>query len=76
MTAVNPHWEIEELHTRREDYGRTTGEWLRRMRLHEAFIRETWGNALYDDYERYLDTCVRGFANHWTSDVQMKLRRI
>ncbi len=76
VTAVNPHWEIRELHTRREDYGRTTGEWLRRMRLHEGYIRETWGNALYDDYERYLDTCVRGFANHWTSDVQMKLRRI
>ncbi|GDX78612.1 hypothetical protein LBMAG42_04230 [Deltaproteobacteria bacterium] len=76
VTAVNPHWEIRELHTRREDYGRTTGEWLRRMRLHEGYIRETWGNALFDDYERYLDTCVRGFANHWTSDVQMKLRRI
>lgn len=76
VAAVNPNWEIRELHMRREDYGRTTGEWLRRMRLHEAYIRETWGNALFDDYERYLDTCVRGFANHWTGDVQMKLRRI
>jgi len=76
VAAVNPNWEIRELHTRREDYGRTTAEWLRRMRLHEAYIRETWGNALYDDYERYLDLCVRGFANHWTGDVQMKLRRI
>jgi cyclopropane-fatty-acyl-phospholipid synthase len=76
VAAVNPHWEIRELHMRREDYGRTTGEWLRRMRLHEAYIRQTWGNQLFDDYERYLDTCVRGFANHWTGDVQMKLRRI
>lgn len=76
VAAVNPHWEIRELHMRREDYGRTTGEWLRRMRLHEAYIRTTWGNQLFDDYERYLDTCVRGFANHWTGDVQMKLRRI
>ena len=76
VAAVNPNWEIEQLITRRTHYGRTTGEWLRRMRLHETYIRTTWGDALFDDYERYLDTCVRGFANHWSSDVQMKLRRI
>ncbi len=76
VMAVRPSWEIVELRTQREDYGRTTGEWLRRMRLHETHIRATWGDALYDDYERYLDTCVRGFAQHWCSDVQMKLRRV
>ncbi|MBM4391046.1 MAG: class I SAM-dependent methyltransferase [Deltaproteobacteria bacterium] len=76
VAAVNPNWEIRELHMRREDYGRTTGEWLRRMRQHEAHIRQTWGDALFSDYERYLDTCVRGFAAHWSGDVQMKLRRI
>ncbi len=76
VAAVNPKWEIQELHMRREHYGRTTAEWLRRMRLHEVQIRETWGNALFDDYERYLDTCVRGFEAHWVGDVQMKLRRI
>jgi cyclopropane-fatty-acyl-phospholipid synthase len=31
---------------------------------------------VYQDYERYLDTCVRAFKNHWSSDVQMKLRQI
>ncbi len=76
IMAVNPSWEIETLHTRRTHYGRTTAEWLRRMRLHEAHIRKTWGNQVFDDYDRYLSTCVRGFANHWSSDVQMKLRRI
>lgn len=76
VQAVNPNWEIEQLQTLRVNYGKTTGEWLRRMRLHEAYIRERWGSQLFDDYERYLDTCVRGFANHWSSDVQMKLRRI
>lgn len=76
VTAINPKWELLELHMRREDYGRTTAEWLRRMRLHEGTIRQTWGDQLFDDYERYLDTCVRGFANHWSGDVQMKLRRI
>lgn len=76
VAAINPKWELLELHMRREDYGRTTAEWLRRMRLHEAAIRQTWGDPLFDDYERYLDTCVRGFAAHWSGDVQMKLRRI
>jgi len=76
VAAVNPRWEIVQLHTRRTDYGKTTGEWLRRMRLHETYIRQTWGDKLFDEYERYLDTCVRGFAAHWSSDVQMKLRRI
>lgn len=76
IAAINPRWEVLELHTRRTDYGRTTGEWLRRMRQHETYIRKTWGDQLFDDYERYLDTCVRGFANHWSSDVQMKLKRV
>lgn len=76
VAALNPSWELIELKMRRADYGKTTAEWLRRMRLHETAIRERWGNALFDDYERYLDTCVRGFANHWSGDVQMKLRKI
>lgn len=76
VAAVNPNWEIVELHTRREHYGRTTGEWLRRLRLHEKTIRERWGDQVFDDYDRYLSTCVRAFAAHWSSDVQMKLRRI
>lgn len=76
VQAISPNWELEQLIMRRTDYGRTTGEWLRRMRQHEAYIRATWGDQLFDDYERYLDTCVRGFANHWSGDVQMKLRRI
>lgn len=76
VQAVRPSWEIQELRMQREDYGRTTAEWLRRMRLHERHIRDTWGDRLFDDYERYLDTCVRGFAAYWIGDVQMKLRRV
>ena len=76
IAAVNPYWEVEELKTRRVHYGKTTAEWLRRMRLHEKTIRERWGDQVFDDYDRYLSTCVRGFANHWSSDVQMKLRHI
>lgn len=76
ILAVNPYWEIVELHTRRTHYGRTTAEWLRRMRQHEAHIRATWGDQVFDDYDRYLSTCVKAFELHWSSDVQMKLRRI
>lgn len=76
IMALNPHWELKELYMRREDYGKTTGEWLRRLRVHERKIRDTWGDQAFVDYERYLDTCVRAFANHWSGDVQMKLRRI
>lgn len=75
VTAVNPRWEIVELHTRRSHYGRTTAEWLRRLRLHEGTIRARWGDQVFEDYDRYLSTCVRAFAAHWSSDVQMKLRR-
>ncbi len=76
VMAAHPAWEVLELRTQRESYGKTTGEWLRRLRLHEATIRGTYGDEVYDDYDRYLSTCVRAFDNHWSSDVQMKLRKV
>ncbi len=76
IPALAPHWELLELHMRREDYGKTTGEWLRRLRLHEKTIRAQWGDQVFIDYDRYLSTCVRAFANRWSGDVQMKLKRI
>jgi len=75
IMAIRPYWECIEMRTQRESYGKTTAEWLRRLRLHEQTIRARWGDRLYEDYERYLSTCVRAFANYWSSDVQMKLRR-
>ncbi len=76
VMAVNPSWEILELKTRRVHYGKTTGEWLRRMKLHEPEIRAKWGDKVFGEYDRYLSTCVRAFKNHWSSDVQMKLKHI
>lgn len=76
IAAVNPYWEVVDVRTQRESYGKTTGEWLRRLRMHEATIRAKWGDQLFVDYDRYLSTCVRAFENHWSSDVQMKLRHI
>jgi len=74
IMAIRPYWEVVDMRTQRESYGKTTAEWLRRMRSHEKLIRQKWGNQLFDDYDRYLSTCVRAFANYWSSDVQMKLR--
>lgn len=76
VKAVNPYWEIMEIKTRRVDYQKTTAEWLRRMRLHEDYIRETWGDVVFDDYDRYLRTCVRGFDMHYQSLAQYSLRRV
>jgi len=76
VCAINPKWELETLIMRRKDYRATTAEWLRRFNLHEDTIRAKWGDKVYDDYDRYLSTCVRAFDAHWSGDVQMKLRRI
>ena len=32
IMAIRPYWEVVEMRTQRESYGKTTGEWLRRMR--------------------------------------------
>lgn len=76
VVAIAPKWELEKLIMRRTDYRKTTAEWHRRLLEHEATIRERWGDQVFDDYDRYLGTCVRAFDNHWSGDVQMKLRRI
>ena len=76
IQAVNPYWEVMTCKTRREDYGRTTGEWLRRMKLHEKAIRAKWGDRVFDDYDRYLSTCVNAFDKHYSSLAQYELRRI
>jgi cyclopropane-fatty-acyl-phospholipid synthase len=76
VMAVNPYWEILEIQTRREHYGKTCAEWLRRLRHHEAEIRERWGGKVFEDYDRYLSTCVTAFENHYQSLAQYVLRRI
>ncbi|MSP25496.1 MAG: class I SAM-dependent methyltransferase [Myxococcales bacterium] len=75
VQAVNPYWEIITVKQRRQDYQRTTAEWLRRMRLHEARIRSEWGDRVFDDYDRYLSTCVRAFDQFYSSLAQYELRR-
>jgi len=76
IQAVNPYWEVMQVNSRREHYQRTTGEWLRRLRLNEDKIRSTWGDKVFEDYDRYLSTCVNAFDKHYSSLAQLELRRI
>jgi len=46
-----------------------------RLRDHEGLIRQKWGDVVFDDYNRYLTTCVNAFENDWQSLHQWSLRR-
>ncbi len=74
--AVNPHWEIRRMVTRRLDYQRTCAAWRERLRGHERTIRERWGERLFADYDRYLSTCQWAFGRHYHSLLQCSLSRI
>ena len=76
VQSVSPYWEIIEVRTRREDYRRTCECWLSRLRGHEAHIRRNWGDAVFEDYDRYLRTCVNAFAKRYQSLAQFALKRI
>jgi cyclopropane-fatty-acyl-phospholipid synthase len=76
VRSVDPYWEIIELRTRRLDYRRTCAHWRDRLRQHEAFIRATWGDGLFADYDRYLTTCIHSFDQRYVSLAQWSLRRL
>lgn len=76
ISAVNPYWEVMEVQTRRLHYKRTCEHWRQRMRDHKDLIVARWGQKLFDDYDRYLSTCVTGFEKHYQSLAQYQLKRI
>jgi cyclopropane-fatty-acyl-phospholipid synthase len=73
---VTPYWEIMEMKTRRTDYQKTCQRWLDRLKVHEDRIVRTWGQQTFDDYGRYLSTCVYAFEKHFQSLAQWQLRRV
>ena len=83
VAACGQSWEILSLVTRREDYGKTTAEWLRRLRDNERQIMDGgWGGrvmkngeTVWTNYERFLSTCITAFDQGWSSLVQMQLRK-
>jgi cyclopropane-fatty-acyl-phospholipid synthase len=46
------------------------------MRDHKDVILKKWGQQTFDDYDRYLSTCVHAFDSHFQSLAQYQLRRI
>ncbi len=76
MASVNPYWEVMEVKTRREDYIKTTDEWLRRLNSHEEMIRQRWGDAKFEEYDRYLKACIMCFEKGYQSLAQIAMRRI
>jgi cyclopropane-fatty-acyl-phospholipid synthase len=83
VAACGQSWEILSLVTRREDYGKTTAEWLRRLRDNERQIMDGGcggrvmknGETVWTNYERFLSTCITAFDQGWSSLVQMQLRK-
>ncbi len=76
VQSVSPYWEIMQVQTRREDYRKTCEAWLRGLRSHEAHVRSAFGDAIFEDYDRYLRTCVIAFAKRYQSLAQFALKRI
>lgn len=76
IAAVNPYWEVLEVKSRRLHYQKTCTHWRQRLRDHEKVIRDKWGAKVFEDYDRYLSTCIRAFDMHYQSLAQYSLRRI
>jgi cyclopropane-fatty-acyl-phospholipid synthase len=43
--------------------------------VNETEIRQRWGDKVFEEYDRYLSTCVKAMDLYWSGDVQLKLRR-
>ena len=76
VVASYPYYEVMEMKSRRMHYRETTWHWRDRLRKNETLIREKWGSQVFEDYDRYLSTCVKAFENCWQSLHQFSLKRL
>ncbi len=76
VVASIPYYEVMEMHSMRFHYKRTCELWLKGVHDHKAEILKKWGQTLFDDYDRYLSTCMRAFEKNWQSLHQFSLRRL
>ena len=72
---------IHPLLTSREDFDMYSAAGLRTTLEDHGFevvdvILKKWGQQVFDDYDRYLSTCVYAFDKHYQSLAQYQLRRI
>ena len=76
IVAAIPYYEVMEMHSRRFHYKRTCEHWLSGVEKHEATIIKRWGQQVFDDYTRYLTTCINAFEHNWQSLHQYSLKRL
>jgi cyclopropane-fatty-acyl-phospholipid synthase len=76
IVAAHPYYEVMEMHSRRFHYKKTCEHWLSRLQKHQDQIHARWGAQVYDDYVRYLSTCIRAFEMNWQSLHQYSLKRL
>jgi len=76
VQAAHPSWEVLGVRTRRLDYAATAAAWAERLRSQEEEIRQRYGAAVFEDYERYLSACVRMFEKGYLSLAQLSLEKM
>jgi len=76
IVAAHPYYEVMTMYSMRDHYQRTCEHWLMRLQKNEQYIRKTWGDQVYSDYDRYLSTCITAFIKSWQSLHQFSLRRL
>jgi cyclopropane-fatty-acyl-phospholipid synthase len=76
IVAAIPYYEVMEMHSRRLHYRKTCEHWRTGLRNNESFVREKWGAQVFEDYDRYLSTCITAFENNWQSLHQYSLKRL
>jgi cyclopropane-fatty-acyl-phospholipid synthase len=76
MAAVNPYWEVVEVHMRREHYARTCAAWHERLVARRDDVITRWGEARYMEYEHYFRRISEAFHAGYGSLAQISLRRM
>ena len=75
IQSAHPYWEVREVYTRREHYARTAQKWVEQLRQHQEEVIRGWGREKFQEYEKYLDGCVRAFSGGYLSLAQITLSR-
>jgi cyclopropane-fatty-acyl-phospholipid synthase len=76
IVAATPYYEVMEMCSGRMHYRQTCELWRSGLRKHESTVRSKWGDTVFEDYDRYLSTCIRAFEENWQSLHRFSLKRL
>jgi len=74
--ACERRFEIVRLRNDRKDYERTCAIWLEKLRANREAAVAAASPEVVDDWEQYLDLCVRGWQLGATDLLRIGMRRI